>query len=303
MPTSARKVLGFFGRFADEGIRAPEQNGLSQPALTNEIAYPRLASHLILFFVLLATARGIPDLPRGVGKNNLPNQTSDQAKRQKHHSRVPRSRTNCSKAMTMRLRTVRAAGLLLLPLLALPAAAQAQYIYTTNNGTITLRGYIGPGGVVNIPSTIDGLPDTSIGEDAFFGQSRLTSVTIPNGVTSIGFSAFASCDGLTNVTIPDSVTDIYFEAFSGCASLTSVTIPKSVRHIGFAPFSACSNLTAITVEPLNDSFSSVDGVLFDKSQTTLFRYPGGRTGSYAIPNGVTGIEYKAFTDCNNLSSV
>ena len=33
MPTSARTSLGFFGQFADVGIRAPEQNGLVQQAL------------------------------------------------------------------------------------------------------------------------------------------------------------------------------------------------------------------------------------------------------------------------------
>ena len=35
MPTSARMSLGFFGQFADVGIRAPAQNGLLQQALTN----------------------------------------------------------------------------------------------------------------------------------------------------------------------------------------------------------------------------------------------------------------------------
>ena len=38
MPTSARASLGFFGRFADAGIRAPEQNGLLQQALTRKCA-------------------------------------------------------------------------------------------------------------------------------------------------------------------------------------------------------------------------------------------------------------------------
>ena len=45
-------------------------------------------------------------------------------------------------------------------LLALPAAVQAQFTYTTNKGTITITGYTGPGGGVTIPSTITGLPVT-----------------------------------------------------------------------------------------------------------------------------------------------
>ena len=55
----------------------------------------------------------------------------------------------------------------LLLLLALPAAVQAQFTYTTNNGAITITGYTGPGGAVTIPSTINGLPVTSIGDQAF----------------------------------------------------------------------------------------------------------------------------------------
>jgi hypothetical protein len=109
----------------------------------------------------------------------------------------------------LRLRTACAVRLLpLLLLLALPALVQAQYNYTTNNGTITITKYTGPGGVVTIPNTIDGFPVTSIGWRAFSDCSSLTNVTIPDSVTSIGDSAFEACTGLTNVTIGNSVTSI-----------------------------------------------------------------------------------------------
>ena len=95
--------------------------------------------------------------------------------------------------MARRLRTACATRLLpLLLLLALPAVVQAQFTYTTNNGTITITGYTGSGGAVTIPSTINGLPVTSIGDYAFYNCTSLTSVTIPNSVTSIGDEAFWS---------------------------------------------------------------------------------------------------------------
>ena len=88
---------------------------------------------------------------------------------------------------------------------------------------------------------------TSIGEEAFYECSGLTSVTIGNSVTSIGDRAFYECDGLTSVTIPNSVTSIGSGVFDGCSGLTSVTIPNSVTSIGSGAFSGCSGLTSVTI--------------------------------------------------------
>ena len=88
---------------------------------------------------------------------------------------------------------------------------------------------------------------TSIGEDAFYGCSRLTSVTIPNRVTSIGERAFRGCWDLRSLTIPNSVTSIGSSAFYDCSSLTSVTIPNRVTSIGYAAFWNCSRLTSVTI--------------------------------------------------------
>jgi len=104
-------------------------------------------------------------------------------------------------------------------------------------------------------------------------------------------------------TIPNSVTSIGLEAFVFCPSVTSVTIPNSVTSIGVPAFAACSSLSAITVDALNAFFSSVDGVLFNKSQTLLIQCPGGKAGSYTIPNSVTSIEWYAFYSCTSLTSV
>ena len=83
---------------------------------------------------------------------------------------------------------------LLLLLLTLPAAVQAQFTYTTRNGAITITGYTGSGGAVTIPSTINGLPVRNIGAAAFIRKPSLTSITIPNSVTIIGNGAFYFSD-------------------------------------------------------------------------------------------------------------
>ena len=309
-----------------------------------------------------------------------------------------------------------------LPLLLLlihPALVQAQFIYTTNNGAITITGYDPAyGGVVAIPSTINGLPVTSIGDNAFaylgglltsvtipdgvtnignaafqycsslssitipdtvtsigesvfvycsdltnvaigssittigyqafastgltsftipsnvtsIGQqafincSSLTSVTIPNTITSTGEGVFAFCTSLTNVTIPNSLTSIGPDAFLNCTGLTTATIGNSVRSIGAWAFSfctslanitisanvtniggfalsGCARLSAITVDANNPTYTSVDGVLFNKSQTTLIQCPGDVAGSFTIPAGITSIGGGAFMSCPNLTNV
>ena len=72
---------------------------------------------------------------------------------------------------------------------------------------------------------------TTIGEKAFYGCKKLTSVTIGNSVTTIGDNAFFDCSSLTSITIPNSVTTIGEYAFCYCSGLISVTIGNSVTTI------------------------------------------------------------------------
>lgn len=151
---------------------------------------------------------------------------------------------------------------------------------------------------VTIPGSV-----TSIGGFAFYGCTSLTSMTIPGSVTSIGGWAFQSCTGLTSVTIGNGVASIGREAFSNCSGLTSVTIPGSVTRIGEGPFRDCLSLTAILVDAGSSAYSSSGDVLFTKDGKTLVAYPGGKSGSYTIPSGVTTIADLAFAFCRKLTGI
>ena len=165
---------------------------------------------------------------------------------------------------------------------------------------------------------------TSIGEEAFYECTGLTSVTIPNSVTDIEDYAFAYCSGLTSITIPDGVTSIGEDAFEECSSLTSITIPNSVTSIGDYAFDSCSGLTSVTigsgvtsigngafmwcpsltsiiVEPGNTKYDSRNNcnAIIETTSNTLIA----GCKNTVIPNSVTSIGGNAFSGCSGLTSV
>ena len=152
--------------------------------------------------------------------------------------------------------------------------------------TVLIRAPGAISGAYTIPNSV-----TTIEEEAFHSNGRLTSVTIPSSVTHIGADAFSHCYNLTSLTIENGVTDIGEEAFRLCTGITSLTIPDSVVNIGANAFRQCEGITSLTIG---------NGVT-NIRQGSFYECYGIK--SVTIGTNVVNIDNEAFYYCRNITSV
>ena len=170
-------------------------------------------------------------------------------------------------------------------------------------------------GSYTIPRTV-----TTIGEYAFDGCSKLTSIVMQNNIKEIGSFAFDGCSSLLEVSIPESVTMIKDAAFQGCKNLTSVLIPASVREIEIFAFNTLGTIkniyyrgsendwTNISIKGGNDPLIKankhfiIPDLILPSSLTAVDSeaFNGGAFTYVLVPAGVTEIGSGAFAGCPNL---
>ena len=188
-------------------------------------------------------------------------------------------------------------------------------------------------GNLKIPASINGTEVTGIDSHAFRNKEEICKVVLPEGFKYIGFSAFTACSNLKTISFPSSLITIEKHAFDSCgfeklefpsslhctikdgafaynSALQTVTINGNVRFEPSAgsAFDGCISgpgigLQAFSVPESNDSFKTLDGVLYSKDMTRLEAYPPARQGeTYTVPYGVKTICSHAFNQ-NNVKNV
>ena len=146
---------------------------------------------------------------------------------------------------------------------------------------------------------------TAIPSYAFDYCRKLSEVNIASTVRAIGTSAFGDCILLEEISLPEGLESIGVsggDVFGG-SGLTSIYIPSTVVEIANEAFWNCQQLQAIEVSPANAAFSSIGGVLFNKNQTILLKYPTARSGAFVIPDGVTSLPEGSFAGCKGLTAI
>ena len=210
------------------------------------------------------------------------------------------------------------------------------YTYVTlDDNTVEIRSYTGHRRYITIPDYIDGKVVSSIGDEAFSNETRIREINLPRYLTNISRNAFYGCSNLLKINIPDTVTSIGNNAFkdcvrmqevifgeasilkqigsyafSNCSSLLRFDIPKSVETVDGATFMGTTSLREINAHKQSKVYKSVDGVLFNKTKSTLIAYPAGLKQGYLIPSSVTklGVASFAYTkeetiNLNNIKTI
>ena len=121
-------------------------------------------------------------------------------------------------------------------------------IFKSNEGCITgLTAYGKTLTDICVPTSLDGVEITAIGENAFKKNENLERLTLPQTITKIGAWAFYQCVSLQRLDIPKGVTRIEAWSFAYCKSVKEISLPENVTHIGEMAFNQCENLTELHI--------------------------------------------------------
>lgn len=161
-------------------------------------------------------------------------------------------------------------------------------------------------------ATVTCVYDGQIGENVYYTFDETTGElnVVGTGATynyykKTGDRPFHSYkDSIKSITIGEGITKLDSYIFSDCTAIESLSLSSTVSSIEDFVLSNAKSLKTITVSDSNESFTVVDGVLFNKDKTTLVCYPTalGNT-EYTVPNTVTLIGCSAFNYNTTLEKV
>lgn len=184
------------------------------------------------------------------------------------------------------------------------ANASRQYVYEVEDGVLTgvkVEKVDEEGvpvlvenqfeGTVELQQPEEGEQYNAISADLFGGNSRITYVKLPAGVTAIKTESFRGCTALKSVYLPSTVQTIEKEAFRDCTAMTQIAVPKSVATIGDNAFKGDKKLQTIYFRSENsDELTSIGADAFpgtdEAGKLVIVAKKGSKAESYAKENGL-----------------
>lgn len=133
---------------------------------------------------------------------------------------------------------------------------------------------------------------------------NLKHIEMPDCIKSIEYKAFQDCRSLVNIQLPASLEYLGEYAFNSCLALESVTLPDQLKTWGLSSFDRCPNLKDFIINPSNEYLSVLNGVVYNKEQSLLIRYPETKKETaFTVPTTVRKIDNGAFSGNAYLSQV
>jgi hypothetical protein len=160
------------------------------------------------------------------------------------------------------------------------------YVFIKADGKTALVSYVGEETALVLPECpIDG--EYEIADSLFYGNKKITSVTIPEGVTAIGKATFAECSSLKTVNLPNSLRYIGKEAFYASA-VQSIIMGDNVEVIETYAFKNCFDLAEVR---LSKNLKKIGACAFYDCRSIKV---------IEVPSSVEEIGYKAFEGCDEV---
>ena len=163
------------------------------------------------------------------------------------------------------------------------------FSFSEDGQTVSITGFDGSRSVVEIPETYGGAKVTSIAAGAFRGQTMITDVVIPEGVTYIGREAFAGCSALVRVKIPTSVTQVDANLFEGTPYDSTLT--GELVYINSILYRCQSDAVTVSIR---------QGTTVIAEEAFINRV---NLAAIVVPDGVSYIGSNAFKNCSALSQI
>lgn len=163
------------------------------------------------------------------------------------------------------------------------------FSFSEDGQTVSITGFDGSRSVVEIPETYGGAKVTSIAAGAFRGQTMITDVVIPEGVTYIGREAFAGCSALVRVKIPTSVTQVGANLFEGTPYDSTLT--GELVYINSILYRCQSDAVTVSIR---------QGTTVIAEEAFINRV---NLAAIVVPDGVSYIGSNAFKNCSALSQI